>query len=319
MSGILKADSQGAVVYWSHMARHAPLTIDSLTKMFGDLSAVADVSLTLAKGEVFGFLGPNGAGKSTTIRMILGFIAPTQGSIKIDGEPVSLGMSDIKQHVGYLAGDISLYPSMTGRKLLRYLERLGHQADWAYIKELASRFEADLDKPIKSLSKGNRQKIGLIQAFMHKPELLVLDEPTSGLDPLMKQVFYDLIRETSERGATCFVSSHDLVEVQKICTRAGFIRGGKLISIEDISEATHLSTHRYIVEFDQKPKLGSIKKLDGVKIVDHTDAQVTFAVSGAVTGFIAELAKLKPVHLREQELELEELFMHYYTDKEAIS
>ena len=203
------------------MSNHSPLILHGLTKRFGRKLAVNNVSLELCEGEVFGFLGPNGAGKSTTIRSVMDFLRPTDGWVELLGGQSFEERTALHDRVGYLAGDIALYENMTGQKLLKFLARTGWKVDCKYVDELAERFEAALDRPIRQLSKGNRQKIGLIQAFMHRPKLLILDEPTSGLDPLMKQVFYDLVHEVSEQGATVFVSSHDLAEVQKICHQIG--------------------------------------------------------------------------------------------------
>ena len=207
----------------------APLVIKKFTKAYGSFLAVDNVSVSVKAGEVFGFLGPNGAGKSTTIRSILNFISPTKGSITIKGLDSVSDSIEAKNHIGYLAGDIALYSSMTGWQLFHHLTALGKQTDWAYVDQLVERLDANPDAKIKSLSKGNRQKIGLIQAFMHKPDVLMLDEPTSGLDPLMKEVFYEMTREMRESGKTIFLSSHDLSEVQKICDRAAFIRGGVIV------------------------------------------------------------------------------------------
>ena len=173
------------------MSDTSPLILHGLTKRFGHKLAVDNVSLELREGEVFGFLGPNGAGKSTTIRSVMDFLRPTDGWVELLGGQSVEERTALHDQVGYLAGDIALYETMTGRKLLKFLARTGRKVDWKYVDELAERFEAVLDRQIRQLSKGNRQKIGLIQAFMHRPKLLILDEPTSGLDPLMKQVFYD--------------------------------------------------------------------------------------------------------------------------------
>ena len=299
------------------MSDTSPLILHGLTKRFGHKLAVNNVSLELHEGEVFGFLGPNGAGKSTTIRLVMDFLRPTDGWVKLLGGRNSKERTAIHDQVGYLAGDIALYENMTGRKLLKFLARTGRKVDWRYVDELAERFEAALDRPIRQLSKGNRQKIGLIQAFMHRPKLLILDEPTSGLDPLMKQVFYDLVREVSGQGATVFVSSHDLAEVQKICHRAGFIRDGKLIAIENIATMKHLSTHRYIVTFAKKPSLTAARKVPSITDVQHRGDEYEFTVKGDATEFVSFIAEYKPKLLRESELELEELFMRYYEGEEA--
>lgn len=299
------------------MSDTSPLMLHGLTKRFGHKLAVNNVSLELHEGEVFGFLGPNGAGKSTTIRLVMDFLRPTDGWVELLGGQSFQERTALHDRVGYLAGDIALYENMTGRKLLKFLARIGRKVDWKYVDELAERFEAVLDRPIRQLSKGNRQKIGLIQAFMHRPKLLILDEPTSGLDPLMKQVFYDLVREVSEQGATVFVSSHDLTEVQKICHRAGFIRDGKLIAIENIATMKHLSTHRYIVAFAKKPSLAAARKLPSITDVQHRGDEYEFTVKGDAAEFVSFIAEHKPKVLRESELELEELFMRYYEGEEA--
>ena len=295
----------------------APLILEHLTKRFGDKTAVDDVSLELAEGEVFGFLGPNGAGKSTTIRLVMDFLKPTSGQVKLFGADDVASRTKMHGKVGYLAGDIALYEAMIGRAFLKFMARTGFDVDWKYVDELAARFQATLDKPLRTLSKGNRQKIGLIQAFMHRPKLLILDEATSGLDPLMKQVFYELVREAAERGATVFVSSHDLAEVQKICDRAGFIRGGKLIAVDTITALKDLAVHRYFVTFAEKIDVAAARKLSSVKSVEpHGDA-FEFTVSGDVAEFIQFISKFAPKTLHESELELEELFMKFYSGEAA--
>ena len=293
------------------MSDTSPLMLHGLTKRFGRKLAVNNVSLELHEGEVFGFLGPNGAGKSTTIRSVMDFLRPTDGWVELLGGRNSKERTALHDQVGYLAGDIALYETMTGRKLLKFLARTGRKVDWRYVDELAGRFEAALDRPIRQLSKGNRQKIGLIQAFMHRPKLLILDEPT------MKQVFYDLVREVSGQGATVFVSSHDRAEVQKICHRAGFIRDGKLIAIEHIATMKHLSTHRYIVTFAKKPSLVAAKKLPSITDVKRRGDEYEFTVKGDAAEFVSFIAEYQPKLLRESELELEELFMRYYEGEEA--
>jgi len=289
-----------------------PLNIKNLTKYYGPDLGVKDISLELKPGEVFGFLGPNGAGKSTTIRTILDFIHPTEGSINVYELDSVVDSVAIKHHVGYLAGDIALYERMTGRQILKHLTALGKETDWKYVDQLVERLDASLDRPIEQLSKGNVQKIGLIQAFMHKPDLLVLDEPTSGLDPLMKQVFYDMVHEMSDAGKTVFVSSHDLTEVQKICDRAAFISSGKLVGTENIADAEGLNLRRYRATFNEAPDITLFEKLEDVKEVEIQNNQLVATITGSVAPFIAELAKHNPTDLDEQETNLEDLFMHYY-------
>ena len=294
-------------------AKNSPLILQNVTKRFGKSRGIVDVSLELKAGEIFGFLGPNGAGKSTTIRTILDFIQPTSGSVSLLGQTDVRGRCGAHREVGFLAGELALYESMTGRALLRYLTNLGCTTDWKYVDELVERFGAELQKPLHKLSKGNRQKIGIIQALMHRPQLLILDEPTSGLDPLVKEEFYKIMREHAAADATIFMSSHDLAEVQKICDRAGFIREGVLISVESITSRTQLATHRYEINFGKKPTLEKFRELSSVVSAERqSNGNYAFVVRGNVAEFVALAAKFAPVELREHELELEELFMKYY-------
>ncbi len=294
------------------LVNEIPLKLNELTKTYGKYRGIEDVSFELRHGEVFGFLGPNGAGKSTAIRTILNFIKPTSGSATVFGLDSVRDSVDIKNNIGYLAGEIALYENLKGRDLLKFLTNLGKKTDWGYVDELTGRLDATLDRPIRTLSKGNVQKIGLIQAFMHKPQLLILDEPASGLDPLIKQVFYDMVLEMKNQGKTIFVSSHDLTEVQKICDRAAFIRQGKLIAIEDIKNAKSLNLHRYRATFSAKPDKAAFRKLKSVKDVEVKDNELTATITGSVTEFISELARHEPIDLDEQETDTEDLFMHYY-------
>lgn len=292
-----------------------PLQLHGLTKTYGSFRGVEDINLELQPGEVFGFLGPNGAGKSTVIRTILNFIRPSSGSATLFGmDSVSESVA-IKNNVGYLAGDIALYETMNGKEILTFLSKLGKKTDWHYVDELVERLDATLDRPIRTLSKGNVQKIGLIQAFMHKPDLLILDEPTSGLDPLMKQVFYDMVLDMKQAGKTIFISSHDLTEVQKICDRAAFIRGGKLLGVEEVKNAHALNVRRFQATFNTPPTLTDFAKITSIKDAVVHGNKLTVTVTGSISDFITELAKHKPIDLDEQETSLEDLFMHYYKEK----
>ena len=208
---------------------------EGLTKSYGKNRGVIDVSLDVRPGEVFGFLGPNGAGKTTTIRTLLDFIRPNSGVAKVFGMDAHRQSREIRRRIGYLPGDLALYEKLKGAEMLRYMGNLRGGVEWDHVRELAERLHSDLSRPIRTLSQGNRQKIGLIQALMHKPELLILDEPTNGLDPLIQQVFYRLISEVE--GQTVFLSSHNLPEVERVCDRVGIIREGRLIAVEEVSRA----------------------------------------------------------------------------------
>jgi ABC-2 type transport system ATP-binding protein len=289
-----------------------PLTLTNFTKKYGASIGAHDISLQVKPGEVFGFLGPNGAGKTTTIRAILNFIKPTSGSISLFGKDSVTDSVAVKHDIGYLAGDIALYGHMNGKELLEYIASLGKKVDWKYVDQLADQLKAQLDRPIKDLSKGNKQKIGLMQAFMHKPALILLDEPTSGLDPLMQQVFYDIVEEAQREGRSIFISSHNLQEVQRLCTRAAFIREGKLIAIEEIGESHRLNYRRYMITFKKQPNQDELESIESVSDVSVHKNQARVTVTGQPNKFLRALSKYDVLDLGEEEVHLEDMFMHYY-------
>lgn len=288
------------------------LKIENFSKRYGDVLAVNDLSLHLKKGEVYGFLGPNGAGKTTTIKAILNFVSPSNGTISVFGLDSIRDSVKIKENMGYLAGDISLFKNMKGIDLIRYLTKLGKKSDCDYINELVERFEAVLDRKIGTLSKGNIQKIGLIQAFMHNPDLIILDEPTSGLDPLIKQIFYELVLQIKESGKTVFLSSHDLTEVQKICDRAGFIKDGMLVASEDIKQGNEFNIRRYTVKFVDPPDKHILDKVSEITDTLISGTELSFTVRGDVGNALKALSESNPIDLREEETSLEDHFIRYY-------
>ena len=291
-----------------------PVEITGFSKTYGTKIAVDRLDLKVNEGEVFGFLGPNGAGKSTTIRSILNFLTPSDGKISIFGLDSVKNSVAIKNHIGYLAGDISLYDSMSGYQLCKYLTGLGKNTNWDYVDELSDRLQISLQEKIGTLSKGNKQKIGLIQAFMHQPKLLILDEPTSGLDPLMKQIFYEMVLEMKHLGNSVFVSSHDLNEVQHICDKAAFIKSGRLIATESIREDFELSLRRYTVMFPKFPDISEFEKIESVSEITQDENKLTVTVKGDISEFIRTLSNHDPIDLSEEETSLEDLFMKYYED-----
>jgi ABC-2 type transport system ATP-binding protein len=210
------------------------IEIKNVTKMYGNAVGVKDISLDIEPGAIFGFLGPNGAGKTTTISMVVDLIRPTSGNINVFGLDSADNSLEIRKRIGYLAGDFALDRGLTGWEQLEYFGNLRGNFDKKYVRELAQRFDCNLNKKFKALSRGNKQKVGLISALMHKPELLILDEPTSGLDPLVQAEFNKVIRERQKEGKTTFMSSHILGEVQEICDRVAFIREGRLIDIKSM-------------------------------------------------------------------------------------
>ncbi|HWB39450.1 MAG TPA: ABC transporter ATP-binding protein [Candidatus Saccharimonadales bacterium] len=297
----------------------AAIDIQKLSKRYGKspVYALKDLTLQVAPGEIYGFLGPNGAGKSTTIRTLMNFIQPTSGQASILRQDIVNGSVAIKQHVGYLSSDMAMYPKMTGGQFLEYMSQLQGHVESSYRRELVKRLKADTGKKLGDLSRGNRQKFAIVQAFMHKPDVLILDEPSSGLDPLMQETFYELLREAKARGAAVFMSSHILSEVQKVCDRVGIIRDGRLIAERDIAEMTKEAAHTFDITFADKPPLDDLKKLKGVRVTSHSANQATIQFHGELTPFLAVLSKHKVVQLEVHQLDLEELFMHFYSGQES--
>jgi len=296
---------------------NSTIKIESLTKKYGksETFALKNLTLSVNKGEVYGFLGPNGAGKSTTIKLLMNFIQPSSGQAYILGQDVVEESVQIKQSVGYLAGDGEMYPKMTGRQYLQYMHALQPASSQSYINQLAKRFKADLDKKIGELSRGNRQKINIVQAFMHKPDIFILDEPTSGLDPLMQEEFYKLIKEVKARGATVFVSSHIMSEVQKMCDRVGIIREGQLVTERQIAEMATEASQTFDIVFVDKPPIAEIRKIAGIKIVESNGKNLTVHVHGKLSPLFAILAKNEVTKIDARNLDLEEVFLQFYKDK----
>jgi len=289
-----------------------PLHLHQLHKQYGSVQAVQNVSLQLREGEIFGFLGPNGAGKTTTIRSIMDYIRPTSGSISIFGLDSVSDSIQAKTYVGHFAGDGQLYPQMTGYQLLRYLARFRNTYDTSFIEHLRERLDVSLSTPITDLSRGNRQKVGLIQAFMHRPPLVILDEPTAGLDPLVKNTFYTLIDELQQEGTTFFISSHDLAEVQKICDRVGFIRNGTLIETNELEDIIRLRVRHYTVTFAEPPQPQPFQNLEAVSEVSIQDNRLRAVVSGEVTEFLHKVSEYTPLDLEEHTMSVEDIFLTYY-------
>jgi ABC-2 type transport system ATP-binding protein len=290
------------------------ITLNNLSKRYGHSAKMAlnKVSLSVGRGEVYGFLGANGAGKSTTIRTLLNFIQPTGGSATILGYDIARQSVDVKRHIGYLAGDVALYNAMTGQQLLAYMAELQPLKHQNYRNELARMFDAELNKPLDTLSKGNRQKIGIIQAFMHEPEVLILDEPTSGLDPLMQEAFYKLVRASCDGGASVFVSSHNFAEVGRMCDRVGFIREGKLVAERTLSDLISQAAHTFTLLFRDEAPVAELRHLARARITAHDEHNVTISLQGELTPLFALLAKHHVTRLEQQELNLEEEFLKFY-------
>ncbi len=285
-----------------------------LTKHYGSVVALADLDLEIKPGEVFGFLGPNGAGKSTTIRLLLDQIRATSGGASILGRDIHRDSLQIRRMVGYIPGDLALYPKLTGAATLRYFAKLRGGVEQSYVDELAERFTADLSRKVGEYSTGNRQKIGLIQAFMHRPPLLILDEPNAGLDPLVQQEFHQLIREVRDEGRTVFLSSHTLSEVERVADRVGIIRHGRLAVVERIDELKRKAIRQIDFEFAEPIPADTFAGVDGVReaTVDGQHARVSY--EGTVNSLLRAAMTYEVVNLNSRESDLEEIFLAYYRD-----
>jgi ABC-2 type transport system ATP-binding protein len=293
--------------------------VKALTKRYGSARGVEDLSFDIEKGEIFGYLGPNGSGKTTTIRCLMGLLRPTSGQCRLLGQRVVHGKATEHNHIGYLPGEFRAWPGLTPRKLLKLLAGLGYcnQFDKRQ-EELAERLDLNLDRRMRTLSKGNRQKVGIIYAFQHQPEVYILDEPTIGLDPLIRQTVLDLIRETAKDGATILLSSHDLSEVATVCGRAAILREGRLVELAPISRIIQQGQRRikvWFVEGTQVPELPETQ-LPGVRIIRQNTNTLHISYQGTVDALLKWLAQFKVDRIETTETSLEEAFIHYY-QKEA--
>ncbi len=293
--------------------REAIIRVEHLTKHYGGSRGVEDLTFDVGPGEAFGFLGPNGAGKTTTIRLLLDFIRPTSGTARLFGmDPRAEGV-EVHRRVGYLPGELALYERMTGQDYLRAFADLRGGGGVGRINELAERLDLDLSRKIHELSHGNKQKIGLVQAFMHGPELLILDEPTQGLDPLVQQTFYGMIQdEQRERGAAIFLSSHVMPEVERVCDRVAIIREGRLATVADIGELKAKVLRRIEFHFSEPVPGSSFERLPGVKDVSVHSNTVLLSVEGTVDRVIKEAARYRVASLETREPSLEEAFLAFY-------
>jgi ABC-2 type transport system ATP-binding protein len=285
---------------------------DNLTKSYGTRRGVVELTFSVAPGEVFGYLGPNGAGKTTTIRTLLDFLRPTTGRASVLGLDSHRDSVRIRARVGYLPGEFSLYDRMTGGEYLTYLANLRGGVPAGQIADLAERLDLELGVRIKTLSHGNRQKVGLVQAFMHRPELLVLDEPTQGLDPLIQQQFYELVAETRADGRTVFLSSHVMPEIERVCDRVGIIREGRLVAVEDIGDLRAKEIRTLEIHFASPIRPDAFEGIPGVHEAAVTGDVARITLGGTMDAVIKRAAAFEIVDLRSHELGLEEIFLAFY-------
>lgn len=294
----------------------AAIQTTGLTKHYGKVEALVDLDLEIPAGEIFGFLGPNGAGKTTTIRTMLDEIRPTSGSATILGMDTHEKSVEIRKHIGYIPGDLAMYPNLTGRDTLTYFANLRGGVDWKYVDQLADRLDAQPDKKTGDLSSGNRQKIGLIQAFMNKPDVLIMDEPSSGLDPLVQREFQAMMREAAGEGCTVFLSSHTLSEVQRVADRVGIIRHGHLVAVEGVAALRSKARRKVELELDAKADPAVFEGLSGASEITVSNHHVVMSFEGDMGALIkAATQHYGIVDISTQEADLEEIFLTYYHDE----
>ncbi len=281
-----------------------------LTKFYGKIKGVENLSFSVKKGEIFGFLGPNGAGKTTTIRTLLGYLNKTSGEAYIFGKNIEDNIVEIKQEIGYIPGDLNIYGHMTGKQFLDYFSSLRNR-DMTILEELLEIFELPLDRKVKGYSKGMKQKLGIVQAFMDDPKMVIMDEPTNGLDPLLQQKFYKFLREEKKKGRTLFFSSHILSEVDKICDRVGIIRDGSLVALEKIEKLKRKRGKKIRIKLKKEPK-----ELIKMKNAKKVDGWIEFETDDDIDSLIKKISKYKVLDIEIQEYSLEGIFMKYYSGGE---
>jgi ABC-2 type transport system ATP-binding protein len=293
------------------------LEVNGLTKSYGSVRALQGIDLEVKLGEIFGFLGPNGAGKTTTIRCLLDMIRPDGGQARVLGldpqkEPVA-----VQENSGYLPGEMQFYGNMTVERQLRFFNDMrGRQAEWQSVCQMAEYLDLDLAPQIKNLSKGNKQKLGVVQALMHHPKLLLLDEPTSGLDPLMQQKVLHLLRQANEDGATVFFSSHIMSEVEEVAGRVAIIRSGKIVEVAETKNLTHHSLNRLTVRFKSPVELSGFRDIRGVEILSQVSpTTIKLQVMGDMEMLIRKLGPLPVLDVETERVSLEEVFLSYYDNK----
>jgi ABC-2 type transport system ATP-binding protein len=290
----------------------AVIETQKLTKSYGTHRGIVDIDLTVAEGEAFGFLGPNGAGKPTTIRTLLDHLRPTSGKAFVFGIETTVDPVAIHKRIGYLPGEFALYDKLTGGQTIDYFANLRGGVDSAYQGDLIRRLDLDTSRKFKEYSKGNKQKVGLVVALQHRPDLLMLDEPTSGLDPLVQQTFFEVIREAKAEGRTVFLSSHILGEVEKTCDRVAIIRDGRLVKVDRVEALRDLAHHQVELRFAGEVPVGASRGLPGVSDVAEEDNVIRMRVSRSITPVVREAARYELLDFVSREPSLEETFLAEY-------
>lgn len=291
------------------------ILIENFYKSYGKIQAVKGISLRVERGEIFGFLGPNGAGKTTTIRCMLDVIRPTSGTLRVLGLDAQHDTMALHQRIGYLPGDVRLPGDMTGRQVIAYFSRLQGRTP-VLLDDLIARFDVEMKRPLKGYSKGMRQKIGVVLAFMCDPDVLILDEPTSGLDPLLQRAFNELLLEEQARGKTIFMSSHIMGDVEKVCQRVAVIRQGELVTVEKVETLRQKAGQRVIVEFGDQVRAEELTYIPGVSNVNTVNGTYHFNMGGSMDPLIKALSQHEVLRLQAEEAPLEEVFLKFYEEPE---
>lgn len=285
------------------------IEVKNLKKYFGKVKAVDGISFEVKKGEIIGFLGPNGAGKTTTIRCLMGFLKPSSGTIKVFGKDLWDGLVEAKGKIGYLSGNVRLYPNWSGETHIKYVESIRGKSHNA--RKYAEELNLDLSKKFKNLSSGNKQKLGLVLALMGDPELLIMDEPTVGLDPLLQNTIYDILKDLKDRGTTIFVSSHNLPEVEKICDRVAIIKEGKIINISNIDDLELKKLYNVSAKIKGKFTAKEFE-FNGVKKAIKKGDNLSLEVEGDINPIIRKLGKYELEGIQINHASLEEIFLRFY-------
>lgn len=288
------------------------IRVEQATKDFGKGRGVFDISLSVGEGEVFGYLGPNGAGKSTTIRQLIGFLRPDSGNCQMLGMDCFKQAGEVHRSLGYLAGEIAFPEDMTGTKYLKFMAAMKGITDFTRMKELVERFECNPEGRIRKMSKGMKQKLAIICAFMGEPRVVILDEPTSGLDPLMQNRFIEMLLEEREKGTTVFLSSHILEEVEKTCDRTAIIREGRIADVVDMPKLTRLREKSYTVTLKDAQSAKQLAAEPALQIKEVSGCRVSLRAGGGLAQVLRTVAEYDPVDLEENAQTLEEIFLHYY-------
>jgi ABC-2 type transport system ATP-binding protein len=292
------------------------IVIDNLYKSYGKVQAVKGISIRVEQGEIFGFLGPNGSGKTTTIRCMLDVIRPTSGTLRVLGLDAQRDKMELHRHIGYLPGDVRLPGQMTGKQVIDYFSRLQGLTP-VLLDDLVARFDVEMKRPLKSYSKGMRQKIGVVLAFMCDPEVLILDEPTSGLDPLLQRTFNEFLLQEQARGKTIFMSSHIMSDVEKVCQRVAVIRQGEIVTIEEVEKLRQKAGQRVTVEFGDTVSADDLARMPGVSNITRNNSAYHFNVSGSMDALIKALSRHEVLRLQAEEAPLEEVFLKFYENPQA--